>query len=93
MTWQGDEGTLRQRTVQQQRKIVLEHCHMISTVPRPFGEDVHPWRAVLVPFSELELNETFEAAFATESVDTIAIAFPMQMDVNTNLRPNSEIMI
>ena len=69
---------------------------MISIVPRPFGEDVHPWRAVLVPFSEVEPNETFEAPIADESVDnelTIAIALPMQMDINTNLRPNSEIMI
>ena len=74
------EGTLRQRAVQQQRKIVLEHCHMISIVPRPFGEDVHPWRAVLVPFSEVEPNETFKAPIADESVDnelTIAIALPM----------------
>jgi hypothetical protein len=69
---------------------------MISIVPRPFGEDVHPWRAVLVPFWEVELNEAFEAPFADESVDnelTIAIAFPMQMDINSNLRQNSEIMI
>ena len=75
---------------------MLEHCHMISIVPRPLGEDVHPWRAVLVPFSEMELNETFEVPFADESVDnelTIAIAFPMQMDIDTNLRPKSEIMI
>ena len=65
---------------------------MISAVPRPFGETVHPWRA-LAPFSEVELNETFEVPFADESADkelTIPIPFAQQRQINSNLSPKPE---
>jgi len=68
---------------------------MISIVPRPFGEDVHPWRA-LVAFSEVKSAEMFEILLADESVDSeltmpIAFAVHTQMEINSKFEAETAI--